>query len=50
MKVVLHVGLHRQRPGRYGVPEISQPFIPKPFRPMDLVKKVRDSLDASRIT
>ena len=32
----------------YGAPESSQYFIPKPFRPMDLVKKVRDSLDASR--
>jgi PAS domain S-box-containing protein len=32
----------------YGAPESSQHFIPKPFRPMDLVKKVRDSLDASR--
>ena len=25
----------------YGAPESSQHFIPKPFRPMDLVKKVR---------
>jgi two-component system cell cycle sensor histidine kinase/response regulator CckA len=32
----------------YGAPESSQHFIPKPFRPMDLVKKVRDSLDASQ--
>ena len=32
----------------YGAPESSQHFIPKPFRPMDLVKKVRDFLDASR--
>ena len=32
----------------YGTPESTQHFIPKPFRPMDLVKKVRDSLDASR--
>jgi CheY-like chemotaxis protein len=32
----------------YGAPESSQHFLPKPFRPMDLVKKVRDSLDASR--
>jgi PAS domain S-box-containing protein len=32
----------------YGAPESSQHFIAKPFRPMDLVKKVRDSLDASR--
>ncbi|MBM4299906.1 MAG: response regulator [Deltaproteobacteria bacterium] len=32
----------------YGAPESPQHFIPKPFRPMDLVKKVRDSLDASR--
>ncbi len=32
----------------YGAPASSQHFIPKPFRPMDLVKKVRDSLDASR--
>jgi PAS domain S-box-containing protein len=31
----------------YGAPESSQYFIPKPFRPMDLVKKVRDFLDAS---
>ena len=31
----------------YGAPESSQHFIPKPFRPMDLVKKVRDFLDAS---
>ena len=31
----------------YGLPEPSQHFIPKPFRPMDLVKKVRDILDAS---
>jgi two-component system cell cycle sensor histidine kinase/response regulator CckA len=30
----------------YGAPESPQHFIPKPFRPMDLVKKVRDSLDA----
>jgi two-component system cell cycle sensor histidine kinase/response regulator CckA len=32
----------------YGAPESSPHFLPKPFRPMDLVKKVRDSLDASR--
>jgi PAS domain S-box-containing protein len=32
----------------YGAPESTQHFIPKPFRPMDLVKKVRDFLDASR--
>jgi two-component system cell cycle sensor histidine kinase/response regulator CckA len=32
----------------YGEVELSQNFIPKPFRPMDLVKKVRDFLDASR--
>ncbi|MBU4357493.1 MAG: PAS domain-containing protein [Proteobacteria bacterium] len=32
----------------YGEIESSQYFIPKPFRPMDLVKKVRDFLDASR--
>ena len=31
----------------YGAPESSQHFIAKPFRPMDLVKKVRDALDAS---
>jgi PAS domain S-box-containing protein len=31
----------------YGGPESTQHFIPKPFRPMDLVKKVRDFLDAS---
>ena len=30
----------------YGAPESTQHFIPKPFRPMDLVKKVRDFLDA----
>jgi PAS domain S-box-containing protein len=32
----------------FGAPESTQYFIPKPFRPMDLVKKVRDFLDASR--
>jgi two-component system cell cycle sensor histidine kinase/response regulator CckA len=32
----------------YGAPDSSQHFIPKPFRPMDLVKRVRDFLDASR--
>ena len=32
----------------YGAPEPSEHFIPKPFRPMDLVKKVRDILDAAR--
>jgi len=32
----------------YGAPESNNHFIPKPFRPMDLVKKVRDSLDASQ--
>ncbi len=32
----------------YGAPEPSQHFVPKPFRPMDLVKKVRDILDAAR--
>lgn len=32
----------------YGEMESSQHFIPKPFRPMDLVKKVRDFLDASQ--
>jgi PAS domain S-box-containing protein len=32
----------------YGAPESTQHFIPKPFRPMDLVKRVRDFLDASR--
>ena len=32
----------------YGVQEPSKLFIPKPFRPMDLVKKVREFLDASR--
>jgi two-component system, cell cycle sensor histidine kinase and response regulator CckA len=32
----------------YGAPESNSHFIPKPFRPMDLVKKVRDFLDASR--
>jgi signal transduction histidine kinase len=32
----------------YGAAAASPNFIPKPFRPMDLVKRVRDSLDASR--
>ena len=32
----------------YGAPEPSQHFMSKPFRPMDLVKKVRDILDVSR--
>jgi two-component system cell cycle sensor histidine kinase/response regulator CckA len=32
----------------YGAPETNNHFIAKPFRPMDLVKKVRDSLDAAR--
>jgi signal transduction histidine kinase/ActR/RegA family two-component response regulator len=32
----------------YGAPESSQHFIPKPCRPMDLIKKVRDFLDVSR--
>jgi PAS domain S-box-containing protein len=32
----------------YGAPESTQHFIPKPFRPMDLVKRVRDFLDDSR--
>jgi len=32
----------------YGAPKSSQNFIPKPFRPMDLVKQVRDFLDGSR--
>ena len=32
----------------YGAPELNNHFIPKPFRPMDLVKKVRDFLDASQ--
>jgi len=32
----------------YGAPASTQHFIPKPFRPMDLVKKVRDFLDASQ--
>jgi PAS domain S-box-containing protein len=31
----------------YGALESTQHFISKPFRPMDLVKKVRDFLDAS---
>jgi CheY-like chemotaxis protein len=31
----------------YGAPESSQHFIAKPFRPMDLVKRVRNFLDAS---
>jgi nitrogen-specific signal transduction histidine kinase/CheY-like chemotaxis protein len=30
----------------YGAPESYQHFIPKPFRPMDLIKKVRDFFDA----
>jgi two-component system, cell cycle sensor histidine kinase and response regulator CckA len=32
----------------YGGPESSQYFISKPFRPMDLVQKVRDFLDSSQ--
>jgi DNA-binding NtrC family response regulator len=32
----------------YGAPESTQHFISKPFRPMDLLKKVRDFLDTSR--
>jgi hypothetical protein len=32
----------------YGAPESNSHFISKPFRPMDLVKKVRDFLDDSR--
>jgi PAS domain S-box-containing protein len=32
----------------YGSPDAAQHFIAKPFRPMDLVKRVRDSLDASQ--
>jgi len=32
----------------YGALDSNQHFIPKPFRPMDLVKKVRDFLDASQ--
>jgi two-component system, cell cycle sensor histidine kinase and response regulator CckA len=31
----------------YGVPDEAQPFLAKPFRPMDLVEKVRILLDAS---
>jgi len=32
----------------YGAPESNSHFIAKPFRPMDLVKKVRDFLDDAR--
>jgi two-component system, cell cycle sensor histidine kinase and response regulator CckA len=33
----------------YGAPDQSKPIIFKPFRPMDLVKKVREFLDESRV-
>jgi two-component system, cell cycle sensor histidine kinase and response regulator CckA len=33
----------------YGIPELSKNIIPKPFRPLDLVKKVREFLDAQKI-
>ena len=48
MKVFFMSGYTDSDLSAYGAPESSQHFIPKPFRPMDLVKKVRDSLDASR--
>jgi len=33
----------------YGAPDPSKPIILKPFRPMDLVRKVREFLDESRV-
>ncbi len=49
MKVFFMSGYPDRDLAPYGVPEPSQPFLPKPFKPMDLMKKVRDFLDASRI-
>ncbi len=47
MKVFFMSGYTDRDLATYGVPEASRSFIPKPFRPMDLVKKVREFLDAS---
>ena len=33
----------------FGIPEPSKSIIPKPFRPLDLVKKVRQFLDTSTV-
>ena len=48
MMVVFMSGYTDSDLSGYGAPDSSQRFISKPFRPMDLVKMVRDCLDASR--
>jgi len=48
MRVIFMSGYTGRDLTGYGAPESSQHFISKPFRPMDLVKKVRDFLDVSR--
>ena len=48
MMVVFMSGYTDSDLSGYGAPDSSQRFISKPFRPMDLVKMVRNSLDAAR--
>jgi DNA-binding NtrC family response regulator len=48
MMVVFMSGYTDSDLSGYGAPDSSQHFISKPFRPMDLVKMVRNSLDAAR--
>jgi two-component system, cell cycle sensor histidine kinase and response regulator CckA len=45
MQVIFMSGYTDNDLAPYGVLNASKPVIPKPFRPLDLVKKVRDYLD-----
>ncbi len=50
MKVFYMSGYADQELAPYGVLDHPERFIPKPFRPLDLVRKIRNLLDAPRET